>query len=182
VLEIFGKGFGFHGTRSHSLSLRGDALTEQSIVDGTHPLAVGSYYIASNGIIRMSFDRNKYYPHWNIDYVIEDGQQSTDANVTYDDDGPPLNVDCTKKETTNKDGSKTSEIILSGNFFSTAYGPTSGDDSSLKFTASTLTSPLKWIIEANLGKSQVGASIQIKASKGAGTLGIPYSSCTQAKQ
>ena len=139
-VKIVGKGFAHPD--SDSLIFGTDSLT--FLKNGAAP-AKGSYQTdKSNSVIAAWVERKKNFPHTSIDYISVQGQQTTDATGSYDDDLPPIvdNGGCKFKATT-KDGAQTASVTVTGKYFTDLYPPTT-KDKELTITSPVRTADTQW--------------------------------------
>jgi hypothetical protein len=178
LLSLFGQGF--LRTTAHTMIINGDVLTEQ-IQSNTVPtpaLKPGEYQIVNSSLVQTRFDRQKYYPNWHIDYLVNGTDQTIDAPASYDDDGPPTVSACQIKEIKEKGAVTAVEVVLKGKYFNAAYTPVAlNKNVALKSTV--LTSAEAWGVSLAVpeGSDWKQGVLQLKGSKPAYSPQIRLDSC-----
>ncbi len=172
LIQLFGQGF--DPTSNNALLVNGRVMKRQEPFDSHKELALDEYRIVRSGIMQVRIDRKKNYPHWQVNFLEDDGNQSQQAAFAYDDDGPPDYPTCTM-QTKTEDKTSVLSIVLKGSFFSSGYAPTASNDN-IKLTSAVLVSPNEWDITATPVKQVPEGIITLK-----GPLNSPQFSLSSCK-
>ena len=156
---IFGQGF--RSAAAHSFMLNGDVLRQKPCGS----LNPGEYCVLNSGVVQARFDRKQYFPRWHFDYLAHDGAQTTDAAVSYDDDGKPVVTGCTATPTVEKGVTTAVDIAISGQFFNTGFTP-AALDKHITVTSTVLTSAAAWDVTAGVPKGEdwTASVLQLKSA------------------